>query len=126
MIVLPLIRETKPGLYQLIADANTDYAIAVPEGAQGCVIWFEASASDAAMVRGRVGIDQGSEPVTGLDDEDDLLGYHPPVPVQYNLRRWTAGRPGRGGNDYLHVASPSAGAVMRGMWLYWTDDDEEA
>jgi hypothetical protein len=122
MTTLPLIRDTTPGIYQVCTTANTDYAIAIPDTALGCVLWFETSATDSTMISGRIGIDQDSTLVTGLTGADTVLGYFPPMPVEYQFLGYSDGTETHTYRDYyLHVASGTAGAVVRGMWLYRTD-----
>jgi len=122
MATLPLIRDTSPGLYQALVNANTDYVVAVPAGATGVILWFEDV--NAVMVRGRIGIDQANTAVSGLTGTDGVLGYHPPVPVEYTLRtRQDQGRTVNAGDRYLHLASGTAGTIVRGSWLF-ADDDE--
>lgn len=122
MTTLPLIRDTVPGIYQVCASANTDYVITVPDTALGCILWFETSAADSTTVRGRIGIDQASTAVTGITGTDTVLAYHPPMPVEYTFRGYSQGDATYTNRDnYLHVASSTAGAVVRGMWLYALD-----
>lgn len=123
MPTLPLIRDTTPGIYQVCTTANTDYAIAVPTGAIGCVLWFETSASDSTIIGGRIGVDQANTAVTGITGTDTALGYHPPMPVEYDFEpnAYIEGRSRSGRDSYLHVASSTAGAVVRGSWLFATD-----
>ena len=120
MTTLPLIHDTTPGIYQVCTNANTDYAIAVPAGAVGCVLWFETSASDSTIIGGRIGIDQLATTVTGITGTDAVLGYHPAMPVEYDLSQ--AARQGiRQEAAYLHVACKTAGAVAKGSWLFARD-----
>ena len=124
MTTLPLIRDTVPGIYQVCTTANTDYAITVPDGAVGCILWFETSASDATIIRGRIGLDQADTAVTGITSTSTNLGYHPPMPVEYELGTRRFNRDSRTvtrDHAYIHVASATAGSVVRGMWLYATD-----
>lgn len=52
MIAAPLIRDTTPGIHQVCETANTDYAITIPDGAMGCVLWFETSIIDPTRIGG--------------------------------------------------------------------------
>lgn len=120
---LPLIRDTTPGIYQVCTSADTDYVITIPATATGCVFWFETSTSVATMIRGRVGFDQANTAVTSISATSTNLGFHPPMPVEYTLKD-EAGSMGPHTNVrdlYLHVASSTAGAVVRGLWLYASD-----
>lgn len=122
MTNLPLIRDTVPGIYQVCTSANTDYVITVPDTALGCILWFETSASDATMLRGRIGIDQSNTAVTGITGTDTVLAYHPPQAVEYSFLGYSQGGETYTNRDsYLHVASSTAGAVVRGAWLYRLD-----
>jgi hypothetical protein len=122
MTTLPLIRDTTPGIYQVCTTANTDYAIAIPDTALGCILWFETSATDSTMIRGRVGVDQANTAVTGITDTDTVLGYQPPQAVEYEFLGYSTGAETHTNRDhFLHVASGTAGAVVRGMFLYRTD-----
>lgn len=122
MTTLPLIRDTTPGLYAAIPSSNTDVVLPIPDTALGCILWFETSASNATMVRGRIGIDQSNTAVTGLTGTDTNLGYHPPMPVEYTFLGYSSGDETYTNRDlYLHLASSTAGAVVRGQWLYATD-----
>jgi hypothetical protein len=123
MNLLPLIRDTVPGIYQVCTNANTDYTITVPDTALGCILWFEDGAG--TLIGGRIGVDQATTAVTGITGTDTVLGYHPAMPVKYELLGY-----GQGGetytsrDNYLHVACATAGAVVRGMWLYRYDTGE--
>ena len=123
MTTLPLIRDTTPGIYQVCTTANTDYTIAIPATARGCIIWFEGSTSDETVIKGRVGFDESNTLVTGITGTDTALGYHPPMPVEYRIeaRRANSTTMEWERDAYLHVASGTAGAVVRGMWLYEFD-----
>jgi hypothetical protein len=48
------------------------------------------------------------------------LGYHPPQAVEYNLGRQQVKTGSTWGTApmYLHLASATASAVVRGMWLF--------
>lgn len=117
---VPLISGTRAlGLYQVCTDANTDYAIAIPSGATGVILWFSTSAADNTMIRGRVGVDDANTTVTGLTGTDDNLGYFPPIPVEIRFRTVDHPRSTTSNKDtYLHVASSTALAVVRGTWLF--------
>lgn len=125
MTTLPLIRTTNPGIYQVCASANTDYVITVPEGALGCVLWFETSASDGTIIGGRIGVDQANTAVTGVTGTDNLLGYHPPMPVEYSFRG-TAGPYDTTNrfDRFVHVACKVAGSVVKGSWMFAIDTGE--
>jgi hypothetical protein len=116
MAIAPLVDNT-PGLYQVITTANTDYPIAIPAGAKSVLIWFEQSATDSTMIGGRVGFDKDADPIPGITGTDTLLGYQPPLPVEYPLE--VGSRVGgifRQFVTHLHVTSRVAGSVVCGMW----------
>ena len=95
-----------------------------PTGAIGCVLWFETSASDSTIIGGRIGVDQANTAVTGITGTDTALGYHPPMPVEYTFASYAdSGRAVRYRDDYLHVASKTAGAVVKGSFLFAYDTD---
>lgn len=101
---------TASGLYQALANANTDPGgIAIPDGAVSVVIFFETSTSDPTLIRGRVGFNASATAVSSITGTDTILGYQPPVPVEYRIPADAT---------HLHVACATAGAVCRGMWLY--------
>lgn len=119
---LPLIRSTTPGLYQVLTNANTDYPVQVPGGAVGVILWFETSATDSTIIGGRIGIDQASDAVTGLTNTDANLGYQPAGVGQYAFHAWQAGaQTVNPADNWLHLACPTALAVVRGMWLFNRD-----
>lgn len=121
---LPLIRDTTPGLYAVCTAANTGYTIAIPATATGCVLWFESGGS---LTGGRVGVDQASTAVTGITGTDTTLGYHPPMPVEYTFRPTTGSFVDKTWTEtprdaFIHVASATAGTLVKGMWLYSRDN----
>jgi hypothetical protein len=124
MSMLPYIRETKPGLSVSIPSANTGVAIPIPPGAVACLLWFRASASDPTMIEGRVGFDQSATLVTGITGTDTELGYHPPMPVVHRIPSARFSFDARGvvrDVTHIHVASATAGAVVRGTWFFASD-----
>jgi len=113
-----------PGIYTVCTNANTDYAVAVPSGAKGCVIAFVASASSDTPVWGRVKMTGGSSTVSVTNTSH---GHQPPMPIDFTLRRadgtfiesdgvktWTV----TAKDSHLHIASATAGAVCKGFWLF--------
>ena len=111
------IVESTPGLYQELTTANTDYPVAIVPGAKSLILWFEASATDATVISGRVAFDKDDDVITGITGTDTVLGYHPPVPIEYSLAIVGTYDIGRRRATHLHLASSTAGAVVRGMWL---------
>jgi hypothetical protein len=113
--------DNSPGLYvALSATPNTDAPTAVPAGAKAVILWFETSAADATVIRGRVGIDDDGDVIASITSTDAKLGYHPPQAVEYNLGRQQVKTGSTWGTApmYLHLASATASAVVRGMWLF--------
>lgn len=106
-----------PGIYQVCTSANTDYRIAVPAMAVGCIIWFETSASVATKISGRVVFLKDDTEITSITNTGAKLGYHPDMAVEYGLVPSGGGRVSYP-NRSLHVANNTALAVVRGMWLY--------
>lgn len=120
MTTLPLIRDTTAGIYQAITDTTSSDAIAVPDTALGCVLWFEDGTG--TVIGGRVGVDQAATEVTGLTGTDTNLGYQPAQAVEYTFLGYAQGGETYTTRDnYLHVGSETAGAIVRGMWLYRLD-----
>lgn len=117
MLRTPLV-DREAGLYRVMTAANTDYPVLIPAKATSVVLWFEASATDPTMIRGRVGFDKDGTPIPNLTGTDTLLGYQPPVPVDYGLGQYVAFGLNKHSVTHLHLASNVAGAVVRGMWLY--------
>lgn len=98
------------GLYLALGVANTDPGgVTIPTGASRVVLWFEASTSDPTMVGGRVGFNASAAAVSSITNTDALLAYHPALPVEYHIPS-DATR--------IHLASPTANAVVRGAWLF--------
>lgn len=119
MTTLPLIRDTNPGIAQTITDTTSSDAIAVPDTALGCVIWFEDGSG--TVISGRVGIDQADTSVDPISDTN--MGWQPAQAVEYTFLSYRdSGRTVRYRDEYLHVGSATAGAVVRGMWLLREDD----
>jgi hypothetical protein len=113
--------DNSPGLYvALSATPNTDAPTAVPDGAKAVILWFETSSANSTVIRGRVAVDDDGDVVTGITGTDAKLGYHPPQAVEYDLNRRRVRSAGVWGNApvYLHLASSTASAVVRGMWLF--------
>lgn len=101
---------TAGGLYLALTTANTDPGgQAIPTGAKALVVWFETSASDATMIRGRVGFNASAIAVAALTGTDVKLAYSPPMPVQYAVPSTAT---------HVHLASSTLNAVVRGAWLF--------
>lgn len=114
----PMPRTVSSGLYSTIASTSQSTAIAVPDGAVGVTLWFEDSNGD--LIRGRVGFAESNTAITSLTGTDDKLGYHPAMPVYYDLNRHQR-RDGSGiewNPLYLHVGSATSSVVARGMWVF--------
>ena len=120
---LPFVDVT-PGLYQVLTTADTDYPVAIPTDddgtpARALVLWFTVSAADRTATWGRVAFDKDGTAISGLAETDTLLGNQPDVPVRYDLAVV-----GDFGADldrlptHVHLSSPVAGVVARGMWLF--------
>ena len=125
MAQLPLVGQAaNPGIYQVCTTANTDYVITVPTGAVGVRLWFETSAANGTLIRGRVAISTSNSAIAGITDTDGLLGHHPPQMVHYDMKRSQAAYQSTPvyssnyGTAYLHVANATALAVVRGHWLF--------
>lgn len=117
MGTIPLLGEEAPGIYQVCTVANTDYRIEVPFRATGLVIWFETSAADDTMLGGRIAFGDTDDEVASIANTDTKLGYHPALPVEYELT--TRGSYASLRQDgFVHVACPTALAVARGYWLF--------
>lgn len=120
MARLPKIRPETPGIYQTLTAANTDYILSAPIGAIGLVLWFQLSSTDTSFTVGRVGIDANAAQVSGLTGTDNVLGYQPPQAVEYTLNvgaySQVAGRHETAAK--IHLASATAGAIARGMWVF--------
>ena len=108
-----------PGLYQLVASANTDYVIPIPANAMG-VTWFrfEMSTTDTTKVPGRILFNDSVSAISPITNSDAVMGYVDAVPSDISF-----GWSGYQGDvysivKYLHVASATAGAVVRGSWLF--------
>ena len=127
MYGLPLMHEDDPetplGIEQVLASANTDYVLPVPAGATGVGIAFCASTADDMLVWGRVGINQSGttrDSVTATN-----LGQMFPTFMEIPLRtRQDRGRTIRPEDNHIHLACATAGAVVRGYWLFADDDGE--
>lgn len=120
MTTLPLIRDVNPGFSQALT-TDTDTVLTVPAGALGLVLWFEDA--DGAIVGGRVGIDQANTLVDPIDDEN--MGWHPPVPVEYTLLGYEqSGQTYRYRDNYVHVATSGTGITVKGSWLFAVDTGE--
>lgn len=124
---LPLIRPTNPGIYQVLSTANTDYILAIPNGAIGLVLWFETSATDPTQIIGRIGVDQNNTAVTGITATNNVLGYHPAVPIEYTFRSSTGSMSATSWtltarDSYVHIASAVPLSIAKGMWLFANDE----
>lgn len=103
------------GVYVALGVANTDPGgVAIPSAGTAAApesvsIWFETSAADATLTRGRVGFNASATAIAGLTGTDLSLGYQRAETVTYPIRA---------GDTHLHVASPVASAVVRGAWRY--------
>lgn len=121
MANLPYRRAAEPaGIEQVCTTANTDYAIAVPNGAKGAVIGFVTSATSDTLIWGRVSIDDTS---TGVAVNASSFGHQGPSVETYELDTQLAKSGGAYSQKplYIHVANATAGAVCKGMWLYRSD-----
>jgi hypothetical protein len=109
-----------PGLYQVCTNANEDYVIAVPEDARKVLIWFETSASNATRVGGRATISGSGSKIASVANTDAKMGYYPDQPVMLDVPR-SAEQDNSGVLTvitHLHVACPTALAVVRGTWFW--------
>ena len=109
-----------PGIYQVCTTANEDYAIAVPDGATGCVLWFETSASNDTIIGGRVAVDDVSTKIASVTATDAKMGYAPAMPIEYAVAKRANVSTGTLAYDplYLHVANATALAVAKGFWTF--------
>ena len=107
MLNTPLVpMGSTPGLNVTLATANTESAgVAIPTGAKGVLLWFEASSSSSVRVAGRILFNASSGAVTPTTAN---MGYHPDVPFAYQFPA---------GLTHLHGVSPTAGAILKGSWL---------
>jgi hypothetical protein len=98
-----------PGLQQALTTANTDPGgITVPAGAVAVMVAFLASsAADAARVKGRVLFNTSATPLTVTATN---MGRQDSVPIVYGIPS--------SGATYLHVASPTASAVVDLTWYF--------
>jgi len=107
-----------PGIYQTITDTNSSDAIEVPDGAVGVWLWFVDG--DGEYVEGQFGTSESDTSITGLDGTTDDLGLHPAMPTYHQLPN-RAYRDGGGVSFhplYIHVASTTSGAVVKGSFFF--------
>ena len=99
------------GLYNELA-ANTEEAIVIPTTPatpKSVLIFFEESTSSETLKAGRVAFADSATDPGVVDGTDTVLGYHPPIPLEYPIPSWAT---------HVFVASPVAGRVAKGQWIY--------
>ena len=112
MAVVPIAGNA--GLYQELTSADTDYPIAIPTSAVSVMLWFEDDAG--AKVEGRIQITGSSSAITVTNTS---MGVWPDSPGVFSVETQydrTDGVTSRS-VTHLHLASSTAGAIVKGTWL---------